>query len=87
MDCLSSPGQTKRSIDRNEVRSGLIYPMQYFFIAEGDMCLGFQATENTYACRTVRRTGKVDAYDNKRFAIRHDFLDHVAWSYSPRSFH
>jgi hypothetical protein len=50
----------------------LVDPMQYFLIAEGEMCLGFQAAENTYARRTAWRTGKVNAYDNQRLTSCHD---------------
>jgi len=62
------PGKAERRIDGNEVGPGPGYPLQDFFVAEGNMRLGLQATEYAYARRAVRSPGKVNTSDNKWFA-------------------
>ncbi len=52
--------QTKRSIDGNEVRLGLLYGVQDVVIAERDVRLSPQATKEAHTCRTARRTREVD---------------------------
>jgi hypothetical protein len=60
MDRLSPFGQAKRSIDGNEIGMCLLYRLQYIFIAERDMRVRPQATKETQARRTARRTREID---------------------------
>ena len=74
MDRLASFGQAERRVNGNEIGLCLMYRVQDVFIAERNVRVRPQASQEAHARRTTRRTRQVDPDNNKRLAVRHNDL-------------
>ena len=70
MDRPSSLGQAERSVNGNKVGLSVVYLVQDVFIAERNVRVRSQATQEAHTSRTARRTREVYADNNQRFQGR-----------------
>jgi hypothetical protein len=71
VDRRAPRGEGERGVDGNKVGLGLGYPLEDFFVGEGDVRLRRQAAEDADTRRPAGGTGEVDAGYDEGLVMRH----------------